>query len=241
MHRLSLFRLVGWTLVPVSVLAASLCTSLFLLGCHKPASSGTEEPSLTDPPGPPWFADVTDEVGLDFVHDAGPLGSYFLPQIMGSGAALFDFNNDGLLDIYLLQNGGPAGPRNRLYQQLSDGRFKDVSAGSGLDVAGYNMGVAIGDVNNDGLPDVLLTQYGGIKLFLNQGGGRFKDTTKEAGLDSPLWGCSAAFLDYDRDGWLDLVIANYVAYDPKSKCKLYRGLPDFCGPNHFPGTCSKLY
>jgi len=144
------------------------------------------------------------------------VSSYFMPQIIGSGAALFDFNNDGLLDIYLLQNGGADGAKNRLYQQMPDGHFKDVSPGSGLDIAGYNMGVAIGDINNDGLPDVLVTQFAPVKLFLNNGNGTFNDVTRESGLNNAAWGCSAAFLDYDRDGWLDLVIANYVAYDPLS-------------------------
>ena len=129
-------------------------------------------------------------------------GDYFMPQIMGSGAALFDFDNDGRLDIYLLQNGGPnSRSTNRLYHQEADGRFKDVSAGSGLDVAGYGMGVAIGDVNNDGWPDVLVTEYGRLRLFLNNGNGTFTDVTKEAGLDSVLWGASACFFDFDRDGW----------------------------------------
>ena len=120
--------------------------------------------------GPGWFADVTDEVGLDFVHDAGPAdGAYFMPQIIGSGAALFDFDGDGRLDIYLLQNGGPnPPPRTSSTSSCPDGNFQDVSDGSGLDFAGWNMGVAVGDVNNDGRPDVLVTQYGGVKLFLNQ-------------------------------------------------------------------------
>jgi hypothetical protein len=194
-----------------------------------------------DEPGEPWFADVTDEVGLDFVHDAGSVDTNFMPQIIGSGAALFDFNNDGLLDIYLLQNGGPDGAKNRLYQQLPNGRFKDVSAGSGLDMAGYNMGVAIGDVNNDGLPDVLVTQYGGVKLFLNNGDGTFTDVTRESGLENPEWGCSAAFLDYDRDGWLDLVLVNYVAFDPAKPCPRSEGRPEYCGPNMFPGQIARLF
>jgi hypothetical protein len=183
---------------------------------------------------------VTDEVGLDFVHDAGPVDIKFMPQIIGSGAALFDFNNDGLLDIYLLQNGGPNGARNRLYQQTPDHRFKDVSAGSGLDIAGHNMGVAIGDVNNDGLPDVLVTQYGGVKLFLNNGDGTFSDVTEESGLKNHAWGCSAAFFDYDRDDWLDLVIVNYVAFDPVQPCPMPEG-PDYCGPNVFPGQVARLF
>src|SRR5438046_3114890 len=94
------------------------------------------------PDEPPWFEDLTDQVGLDFVHEAVPLGEYFMPQIMGSGAAFLDFDNDGLLDIYLIQNGGPhSSATNRLYRQTADHRFVDVSKGSGLDVAGHGMGV----------------------------------------------------------------------------------------------------
>jgi hypothetical protein len=103
------------------------------------------------------------------------------------------------------------------------------------------MGVAVGDVNNDGLPDILLTQYGGIRLFLNLGDGRFEDVTAEAGLNNPLWASSAACLDYDRDGWLDLVVVNYVLYDRKNDCPSPLGLLDFCGPKDFQGTCSKLF
>jgi hypothetical protein len=164
-----------------------------------------------------------------------------MPQIMGSGAALFDFNNDGRLDVYLLQNGGPEGAKNRLYQQMPGGTFQDVSAGSGLDIAGYHMGVAVGDVNNDGWPDVLVTGYQGIRLFLNNGDGTFSDRTRESGLENPLWGVSASFVDYDRDGWLDLVVVNYVAYDPSHKCDGTSGRRDYCGPNVFPGTVTKLF
>jgi hypothetical protein len=219
------------------------------LSCQQPEATAPEKRVAT-PTRPPWFADVTEEVGLDSLHDAGPIpprgapggkNDFFMPQIIGSGAALFDFNNDGLLDIYLLQNGGPEGARNRLYQQLPNGHFKDVSAGSGLDIPGHNMGVAIGDVNNDGLPDVLVTQYGGVKLFLNNGNGKFTDVTREAGLHNPAWGCSCAFFDYDRDGWLDLVIVNYVAYDPTRPCRKPDEAPDYCGPNHFPGQVARLF
>jgi hypothetical protein len=193
-----------------------------------------------DTRGPVWFEDVTDQLGLDFTHDPGPTGDYFLPQIMGSGCAFLHDKDD--LYIYLLNNAGPDSKSvNRLYLRTPEGRFKDVTRGSGLDVPGYSMGVAVGDVNNDGLPDVLLTQYGGIRLFLNRGGGKFEDVTQAAGLSNPLWGASAAFVDYDRDGWLDLVVVNYLDYDPKVKCPTNRGSPDFCGPNRFPGTCSKLF
>ncbi|HVS40282.1 MAG TPA: VCBS repeat-containing protein, partial [Gemmataceae bacterium] len=123
------------------LIGASLALAI---GC-RPASA----PPAVDPPADPgWFEDVSDRVGLDFTHDPGPTdGKYFFPQIMGSGGALFDFDNDGRLDVLLLQNAGPNSPaKNKLFKQLPDGRFQDVSAGSGLDFAGYNMGVAVGDV-----------------------------------------------------------------------------------------------
>src|SRR5262249_43119553 len=130
---------------------------------------------------------------------------------------------------------------NRLYrQEKPGGPFRKVEK-SGLEVAGWNTGVAVADVNNDGWPDILLTQYGGIKLFLNMHDGHFQDVTEEAGLNKPLLDPSAAFLDSDRDGLLDLVVVNYVDYDPTKKCFAQSGKPDFCGPIHFRGTCSKLF
>ncbi|HVS37676.1 MAG TPA: CRTAC1 family protein [Gemmataceae bacterium] len=228
-------RLVASLVVAAAVLAA---------GCRPPARTAPQP--IDDPPalGPGWFDDVTDRVGLDFVHDPGPLdGSYFMPQSIGSGAALFDFDGDGRLDIYLLQNGGPkSSSTNRLYKQMPDGKFKDVSKGSGLDIGGYSMGVAIGDVNNDGKPDVLVTQYGGLKLFLNNGDGTFTDVTEESGLKDPLWGVSASFFDCDRDGMLDLVVVNYVDNDPAWVCKSQSDQGrDYCSPNVFPGTVVKLF
>jgi enediyne biosynthesis protein E4 len=212
----------------------------FNAGCT--SKTATVASAVEEPEGIVWFEDVTDRVGIDFVHDAGPTGKYFMPQSVGSGAALFDCDGDGLLDIYLVQNAGPgSGKTNRLYAQRPDGTFEDVTAGSGLDVAGYGMGVAIGDINNDGLPDVLLTQYGGTRLFLNLGGRKFKEITEEAGLSNPLWGTSAAFIDYDRDGLLDLVIVNYVDYDPSWDCTAPSGQRDFCAPKVFIGTATKLF
>lgn len=216
---------------------SSFFLSLLVFGCQPIRPSSDEGPG-----DPPWFCEISAEVGLDFCHDAGPVGNYFVPQILGSGAALFDFDNDGRLDIFLLQNGGPgSSSTNRLYHQETNGHFRDVSAGCGLDIAGWNMGVAIGDVNNDGWPDVLITQYRGVKLFLNDQKGTFIDVTQKAGLDNPLWGTSAAFLDYDRDGWLDLVVVNYLDYDRSRQCAAASGQPDYCYPQLFPGTVTKLY
>jgi hypothetical protein len=190
---------------------------------------------------PPWFADVTNEVRLSFDHDPGELGAYFMPQIMGSGCALLDVDGDGRLDIYLIHNGGTKGRKNQLFRQKADGTFEDISAGSGLDVAGFGMGVAVGDVNNDGRPDVLLTEYGRTRLFLNRGQGRFVDISRQAGIDNPLWGTSCAFFDYDRDGWLDLVVVNYVVYDPTRECGTMAGQRDYCHPKAFQDSPVRLY
>jgi hypothetical protein len=193
-------------------------------------------------PASPWFEDVTAKSGLNFVHDSGATGSYFMPESIGSGGALFDFDNDGRLDIYLVHCVGPGSKsKNRLYHQDPDGRFRDASEGSGLDVSGYGMGVAVGDVNNDGLPDVLLTEYSRARLFLNRGAGKFEDMTASAGIDNTRWATSAAFFDYDRDDWLDLVIANYVDYNPTQKCPDVRGNLEYCGPEGMGGTVTKLF
>jgi hypothetical protein len=211
-------------------------------GCSRSGSALPAASLREQPEDATWFVDVTDASGLNFVHDAGPLGRYFMPEMVGSGAAFFDFDNDGRLDIYLVQNGGPeSSSTNRLFHQEPDGRFTDVSTGSGLDVKGYGMGVAVGDINNDGWPDVFVTEYGRARLFLNNGNGTFTDITKDAGLDSVLWGTSACFVDYDRDGWLDLVVVNYVTYDPSRWCADPDGRQEYCGPSAFNGTVTRLY
>jgi hypothetical protein len=217
----------------LALLGAFLC---LIASCRRPDPAPPEETE------PAWFEDVTAKVQLDFRHEAGAPSPFFMPQIMGSGCALLDFHNDDRPGIYLVQNGGPdSKAKNRLFRQLRDGTFKDVSAGSGLDIAGYGMGVAVGDFDNDGFVDVYVSQYGGGRLFRNKGDGTFEDVTQAAGVVSPKWGTSCCFVDYDRDGWLDLVVVNYVDYDSSRWCGSAGGKQDYCHPNQFSGTAARLF
>jgi enediyne biosynthesis protein E4 len=223
-----------------AVLAVLLAVLLSAPGCRPPPES--QPPPDPEETSPEWFEDVTDKVGLDFTQDPGPVGeAHPLPQIIGSGVALFDFDGDGRLDVYLLNNGGPDGRPNQLFKQKEDGTFVNVSKGSGLDFSGRCMGVTIGDINNDGKPDVLVTLVGSVRLFLNNGDGTFRDVTKEAGLDNPTWATAAAFFDYDRDGLLDLIVVNYVDFDPDWTCTATRGKSDYCSPHVFPPVASRLF
>ena len=204
---------------------------LLLTACDK-------RPARHDLAGQSWFEDVTQRAGLEFLHQTGPATNYFMPLSMGSGGAMLDIDNDGRMDVYLIHC---AAGTNQLFHQQANGTFRNVSTGSGLDVSGYGMGVAAGDVNNDGLPDVLLTEYGRTRLFVNHGAGKFKDSSSVAGIENTTWGMSASFLDYDRDGWLDLVIANYIDYIPSQQCFDTRNIPEFCGPQGFNGLVPRLF
>ena len=211
-----------------------LCALIAAAGCDRPDTTS----ATSSAPG--WFSDITTASRLAFTHVAGT--NYFMPDQVGSGAALFDYDNDGRLDVYLLQDGGTnSGARNQLFHQEADGTFRNVSAGSGLDFAARGMGAFAGDVNNDGLPDLVLTEYGATRLLQNLGGGTFRDVTRAAGLDNPRWAAPASFIDYDRDGWLDLVVGNYVDYDPTHLCRDVQGQQDFCAPQAFGPTATRLW
>ena len=214
----------------------------------------------------PIFNDVAERSGLKFRHYNGMTGKFYLPEITGSGAALFDFDNDGDLDVFLVQGNvlepntkpsgtlspwrGPESPRGKLFRNdltvNKDGSrslsFTDVTAQSGIVATGYGMGAAVGDINNDGLPDLYLTNLGSNQMYLNKGGGKFEDVTKESGTDDPRWSTSASFFDYDRDGWLDLMIVNYADFSVTNSPKCYAATTarDYCTPRVFRAPGNRL-
>jgi enediyne biosynthesis protein E4 len=207
----------------------------------------------------PLFVESAAATGLVFTHANGASGKYYLPEMMGAGVALFDFDNDGDLDVFLVQSGainagGGAAPATadcRLFRNdltvSADGRrtlrFTDVTKQAGITVRGYGMGVAVGDYDNDGYQDLFVTAFGSTTLLHNNGNGTFTDVTKPAGVSDTLWSTSAAFVDYDRDGFLDLFVARYVDFTPAAnkQCTDPVGARDYCGPRQYRPVPDRLY
>jgi len=189
-----------------------------------------------------WFVDRAAALGAPFVFVSGAEGKMHLPEIMGAGVGLLDFDGDGDLDILLLNGGrlsdgmpvaGDDGAPGRLYRNDGDWRFADVTAAAGFGDTGYNMGLAIGDVDGDGDVDVYFANHGPNRLYVNQGDGTFADATRSAGIAVDGWSSSAAFFDYDRDGDLDLYVARYAEYNPEVRCSDRIGRADYCGPQNY--------
>jgi len=229
----------------VTLAGLALCA----IGCREPARR--QAPAATTDDG---FVDAAAKTGLDFVHRSTRSGHYYMPEIMSHGAALVDYDNDGDLDVFVVQSGPlrPPGdatgrssaPRtgadsDRLYRNdLAGGgalHFTDVTATSGIATRGYGQGVAAGDYDNDGFTDLYVTSFGPNQLLHNQGDGTFRDVTDQANAGDPRWSTSASFFDYDRDGRLDLYIANYVdfAFPIDKPCFLHHGQREYCGPQAF--------
>jgi len=211
----------------------------------------------------PLFREVAEEVGLKFHHFAGAMGRYYMPEIMGPGVALFDYDNDGDLDVYLVQGTmldpaqdprnakfpPPRGwkPGNRLFRNLlsETGKleFVDVTEKAGIGHVGYGMGVAIGDYDNDGFQDLYVTNFGQNVLYHNNGDGTFTDVTVQAGVDDPRWSTSASWVDYDHDGHLDLFVANYLDFTVKGnkQCYASTGERDYCTPKMYQPVPARLF
>ncbi len=212
------------------------------------------------------FVDRATELGLDFVHRNGMTGALYFPEMTGQGGAMLDFDNDGDLDIYLIQ-GAQLGDDGKVVTAAPDAAgsdlgdrlfrndlvatepggprpdFVDVTNQAGLASHGYGMGVATGDFDGDGWTDLYVTNFGPNQLWRNQGDGTFADVSKAAGVDDGLWGTSATFLDYDRDGNLDLYVANYVEFDVarNPRCYATSSRRDYCGPADFPPQTDRLF
>ena len=215
----------------------------------------------------PIFNEFSDTAGLKFRHYNGMTGKFFLPEVMGAGVALFDFDNDGDLDVFLVQGTtlepgdqpahtlfpwrGAGLPRGRLFRNdlvvAKDGsrtlRFTDVTEKSGIVADGYGMGVTVGDINNDGWPDLYITNLGSNRMYLNKGDGTFVDVTKKSGTDDPRWSTSAAFFDYDRDGWLDLMVVNYADFSATDNptCYADTSARDYCTQRVFHAPGNRLF
>jgi len=217
-------------------------------------SPGSSPASPKSPPraadgGTIQLTDVTQPAGISFRHNTGAFGKKFLPETLGSGCAFLDYDGDGRLDLLLL-NGmdWPGHVRERttmkLYRNNGDGTFTDTTAAAGLDLEMYGIGVAVGDYDNDGHPDLFVTCYGQCRLFHNKGNGTFTEATKPAGLlgYSGL-STSAMWFDYDRDGFLDLLVANYVRWSPESDiyCSLDGHSKSYCTPEAYPGATCWLF
>ena len=215
-----------------------------------------------------WFSAVAgDTLGLRFTHFNGMSGQYYFPEMLGPGTALLDYDQDGDLDVYLVQGAmlgagkkpqaaqfppAPGAPPNgRLFRndlQVGPGgqrtlHFTDVTDQSGIDARGYGMGAAAGDVNNDGCVDLYLTFYGRNQLYRNGCDGTFTNVSKASGTDGEGWAVSASFVDYDRDGWLDLYVANYVQYavEHDQVCHTLTGERDYCTPAVYTPQPARLY
>ena len=215
------------------------------------------------PPQQDWFVDRARESGLDFVHVNGMSGKLYVPEVLAPGVAVFDFDNDGDLDVYLVQGSGLSargaepGPESsqfsdRLFRNdLTIGpdgsrtlRFTDVTTASGIMTPGYGMGVAAADVNNDGWVDLYLTKFDAPnQLFRNNGDGTFSDVSKSSGTDHRSWSVSASFVDVNRDGWLDLYVGNYIRYSlgNNTQCFGASGALDYCMPEAHQPLQDRLY
>lgn len=198
------------------------------------SSGGGDTASLA---AAPWLVEVTAESGVDFLHATASERGTSTPEILGAGAALFDADSDGDLDLYLVN----ACARNAFYEQVAPLSFVDATAGSGTGEAGFGMGAAVGDIDADGDDDLFVANVGPDRLFRNRGDGTFEEVSASAGVRGEGWSSSAAFADLNTDGSLDLFVVRYLDLAHERPCRDAAGRPEYCGPNDLPGVSDLLY
>ena len=189
---------------------------------------------------PPWFTEIGEPAGVEFIWNSGQQGRFLMPEIIGGGVAVLDIDDDGLLDIYFVQ-GGTLGSNandttstNRMYRNTGNWSFEDVTEASGTGDKGYGQGVATGDIDNDGDVDIYITNVGPNTLLLNNGDGTFTDVSAAAGVDHPGWGASTSFLDINGDGLLDLYVTNYVNWTAETELECFSPTgQDYCSPKNY--------
>lgn len=236
-----------------------LVTLMTVAGCSRATPSHDESnrkkdngTRIVNGNADPIFEVVGKESGFEFRHTLAKQGQYFFPDIMVAGCGVLDFDRDGLLDLLLIDSGDFGSfvkdgsskadlGQNRLFRQISPGKFEDVTEQVGLNFREYGSGVAIADINNDGFDDLFFSNYGDDRLYLNENGKSFRDITPQSGIRNQLWATSATFLDFDGDGRLDLYVTNYVSYLLGTNCNSAGDKEDFCSPQVFGPTVDKLF
>jgi hypothetical protein len=228
---------------------AAMGAGLLLMNLRVPGQS----PAPKKPPAssPVTYEDVTEKAGIQFKHSFGEQKLSSIMEATGSGCAWIDYNNDGLLDLYVVSGRYIDGvtrfskhdgveSTNHLYRNNGDGTFTDVTAQAGVGGKGFGMGVTVGDYDNDGYEDIFVTNWGSSILYHNNGNGTFADVTAKAGVENPHFGTGAAWVDYDRDGKLDLFVGNYLKFDPNAK-REYFTADAFPGPLDYEGDANRLF
>ena len=248
---------------PLSVICQQVAPSATPQRTGKSYSSETPNKKAAPPPpqaqSPVTFSDITSLTGISFKRMPSFTSLKYLIEAMGGGVAMFDYDNDGRMDLFFTNGAALKDPMpktempdkrdakywNRLYHQKADGTFEDVTETSGLKGSGFSMGAAAADYDNDGYMDVYVTGYGGNYLYHNNGNGTFTDVTKRTGVGGVGWSTSAGWLDYDRDGRLDLFVGRYVEWDFEAGSiycgEIRPGYRAFCHPDNFKGATNILY
>ncbi len=234
---------------PMGRQAGWILLILLAMSCQSPDSAPAPTPT------PDWFEEVATQMAVDFTHVRTTASNFYFPEIMAGGVAWLDVDNDGWMDLYLVQGGDihdgdiqvgdaeeDALPGNKLFRNIDGQRFEDITASAGVGDTGYGMGAAAGDFDNDGDTDLFVTNVGPNVLYQNNGDGTFTNVAETYGVAHPGWGSSAAFADVDNDGWLDLYVVNYINWAPSRELACFSGGTgrDYCHPDNYRAPATDL-